>query len=180
MRPFTFDLYLYLHPGGGRHGVQGAWVPQLAMNRFLPLLATQIPTLWIHTSGGGAEGGGALILDRCRVSMPTSGFDRANLYRELDCSGSGGSPGEYMASRSKLECPASSLASCHTHQAYKSTQFSVIGRCSVPICTFMSVHDLYISNIGLPILLQEKLTRYKTAWNHHGKLVLIELVYTGN
>jgi hypothetical protein len=33
--------------------------PQLAMNRFLPLLlATQIPTLWIHTSGGGRWGGG--------------------------------------------------------------------------------------------------------------------------
>jgi hypothetical protein len=48
-------------PWGGGHGVQGAWGPQLAMNRFLPLLATQIPTLWIHTSGG------ALILDRCRA-----------------------------------------------------------------------------------------------------------------
>jgi hypothetical protein len=63
MRPSTFDLYLFLHPGG--HGVQGAWGPQLAMNRFLSLLATQIPTLWIHTSGGG--GGGALILNRCRA-----------------------------------------------------------------------------------------------------------------
>jgi hypothetical protein len=31
------------------------------MNRFLPLLATQIPALWIHTWGGG----GGLILDRC-------------------------------------------------------------------------------------------------------------------
>jgi hypothetical protein len=39
--------------------------PRLAMNRFLPLLAPQIPTLWIHTSGGGE--GGALILDRCRA-----------------------------------------------------------------------------------------------------------------
>ncbi len=43
----TFDLY---------PGVQGQICdilrPQLAMNRFLPLLATQIPTLWIHTSGG--------------------------------------------------------------------------------------------------------------------------------
>jgi hypothetical protein len=28
------------------------------MNRFLPLLATQIPTLWIHTSGGRGRGGG--------------------------------------------------------------------------------------------------------------------------
>ncbi len=37
------------------HGVQGAWGPQLAMNRFLPLLAIQIPTLWIHTSGGGGS-----------------------------------------------------------------------------------------------------------------------------
>jgi hypothetical protein len=57
MRPSNVDLYLYLHHGGGGgHWVQGAWGPQLAMNRFLPLLATQIPTLWIHTSGG--EGGG--------------------------------------------------------------------------------------------------------------------------
>jgi hypothetical protein len=45
------------------HGVQGAWGPQLVMNRFLPLLVTQIPTLWIHTSGEGK----ALILDRCRA-----------------------------------------------------------------------------------------------------------------
>jgi hypothetical protein len=29
-------------------------LPQLAMNRFLPL-ATQIPILWIHTSGGGGS-----------------------------------------------------------------------------------------------------------------------------
>jgi hypothetical protein len=41
--------------------VQGAWGPQVAMSRFLPLMATQIPTLWIHTSGGGP------ILDRCRA-----------------------------------------------------------------------------------------------------------------
>jgi hypothetical protein len=38
--------------------VQRAWGPQLAMNRFLPLLATHIPTLWIHTSGRGGGGGG--------------------------------------------------------------------------------------------------------------------------
>jgi hypothetical protein len=50
--PLTYTL------GGEGHGVQGqickyvtSW-PQLGTNRFLPLLATQIPTLWIHTSGG--------------------------------------------------------------------------------------------------------------------------------
>ncbi len=45
-------------------GCRGKYVtswPQLAMNRFLPLLATQIPTLWIHTSGRGAGSGGSDI-----------------------------------------------------------------------------------------------------------------------
>jgi hypothetical protein len=36
------------------------------MNRFLRLLATQIPTLDTYIWGGG-RGGGALILDRCRA-----------------------------------------------------------------------------------------------------------------
>ncbi len=40
--------------------------PKLAMNRIPALLATQIPTLCIHTSGGRGRGG-ALILDRCRA-----------------------------------------------------------------------------------------------------------------
>jgi hypothetical protein len=40
--------------------------PKLAMNRFLPLLTKQIPTLLILTSGGRGRGG-ALILDRCRA-----------------------------------------------------------------------------------------------------------------
>jgi hypothetical protein len=31
------------------------------MNRVMPLLATQIPTLWIHTSGGGGGWGGSDI-----------------------------------------------------------------------------------------------------------------------
>ncbi len=53
--PLTF------RPGGGGMGCRDKYAtswPQLAMNRFLPLLATQIPTLWIHTSGGGGGGGG--------------------------------------------------------------------------------------------------------------------------
>jgi hypothetical protein len=62
----TFDLY----PGGGG-GAWGAgtnmWHPETpASYKLLPApLAPQIPTLWIHTSGG--WGGGALILDRCRA-----------------------------------------------------------------------------------------------------------------
>jgi hypothetical protein len=46
--------------GGEEHGVQGQICdilrPQPAMNRFLPLPATQIPTLWIHTTGRGGGG----------------------------------------------------------------------------------------------------------------------------
>ncbi len=63
--PLTYTS-TFTRGGGGGHGVQGVWGPQLAMNRFLPLLATQISTLWIHTFGGGG-GGGALILDQCRA-----------------------------------------------------------------------------------------------------------------
>ncbi len=57
-KKMTFDLWPI--PWGGGLGVQGRICdilrPLLAMNRFLPLLVTQIPTHWIHTSGG--EGGG--------------------------------------------------------------------------------------------------------------------------
>jgi len=67
--PSTFDLYLYLQPGWG-HGVQGAWGPQLAMNRFLPLLATQIPTLWIHTSGGSDIRSMSSIRPICKCRCP--------------------------------------------------------------------------------------------------------------
>jgi hypothetical protein len=65
----TLDLY----PWGKGHGVQGQICDILAETpasyESLPApLATQIPTLWIHTSGGrGLGGGGALILDRCRA-----------------------------------------------------------------------------------------------------------------
>ncbi len=54
----TFDLY----PWGEGHGVQGQICdilrPQLAIESLPAPLATQILTLWIHTSGGrGCEGG---------------------------------------------------------------------------------------------------------------------------
>jgi hypothetical protein len=53
-RPLTYTL------GGGAWGA--------ASYESLPApLATQIPTLRIHISGGGCGGGGALILDRCRA-----------------------------------------------------------------------------------------------------------------
>jgi hypothetical protein len=71
----TTAYALWLTASGGRgaegHGVQGQICdilrPQLAMNSYESLpapLATQIPTLCIHTSGGRGRRG-ALILDRC-------------------------------------------------------------------------------------------------------------------
>ena len=57
----TFYLWPIPWGGGGGMGCRDKYVtswPQLAMNRFLPLLAIQIPTLWTLW---------ALILDRCRA-----------------------------------------------------------------------------------------------------------------
>ncbi len=53
-RPLTF------RPGGGGHGVREQICDILtpaSYESLPPLLATQIPTLWIHTSGGGGSGG---------------------------------------------------------------------------------------------------------------------------
>jgi hypothetical protein len=48
----TFDL-CPIPWGAWGMGCRDKYVSPAIMNRFLPLLATQIPTLWIHTSGGG-------------------------------------------------------------------------------------------------------------------------------
>jgi hypothetical protein len=64
----TFDLWP-LPLGGGAWGAgTNMWHPETpASYESLPApLATQIPTLWIHKSGGRGRGG-ALILDRCRA-----------------------------------------------------------------------------------------------------------------
>ncbi len=66
-RILTFDLYPC---GGGAWGAgTNMWHPETpASYESLPApLATQIPTLWIHSSVGWGRGG-ALILDRCRAS----------------------------------------------------------------------------------------------------------------
>ncbi len=69
---------LHLYPRGG--GAWGAgtnmWHPETpASYASLPApLATQIPTLWIHTSGRG-PGRGALILDRCWAFDLFAGVD---------------------------------------------------------------------------------------------------------
>ncbi len=71
----TFDLY----PGGEGNGVQGQICdilrPMLAESLPAPL-ATQIPTLWIHTSGGAGGGVGSdirsmsSILPICKCRCP--------------------------------------------------------------------------------------------------------------
>ncbi len=56
--------------GGGAWGAgTNMWHPETpASYESLPApLATQIPTLWIHSPWGRGRGGGALILDRCRA-----------------------------------------------------------------------------------------------------------------
>jgi hypothetical protein len=68
----TFDLWP-IHWGGRGMGCRDKYlkyvIPETpASYESLPApLATQLPTLWIHTSGKGGGGGGALILDRCRA-----------------------------------------------------------------------------------------------------------------
>ncbi len=63
----TFDLWPLSWGGGAWGAVTNMWHPEtsaIAMNRFLPLLATQIPHFgYIHMG----VGGGALILDRSRA-----------------------------------------------------------------------------------------------------------------
>ncbi len=64
----TLDLWP-IPLGGGAWGAGiNMWHPETpASYESLPApLATQIPTLWIHTFGGRGHGG-ALILDRCRA-----------------------------------------------------------------------------------------------------------------
>ncbi len=64
----TFDLWP-LPLGGGAWGAgSNMWHPEIpASYESLPTpLATQIPTLWVHISGGRGHGG-ALILGRCRA-----------------------------------------------------------------------------------------------------------------
>jgi hypothetical protein len=75
----TFDLWLIPWGGGAWGSGTNMWHPETpASYESLPApLATQIPTLRIHTSWGRGRGG-ALILDRCRAFnlfasvMPTS------------------------------------------------------------------------------------------------------------
>ncbi len=64
----TFDLWPIPLGGGAWGAGTNMWHPEApASFESLPAsLATQIPTLWIHTSGGRGRGG-ALILDRCRA-----------------------------------------------------------------------------------------------------------------
>ncbi len=62
----TLDLWPIPWGGGAWGAGTNMWHPETpASYESLPApLATQIPTLWIHTSGGGG-GGVALLLDRC-------------------------------------------------------------------------------------------------------------------
>jgi hypothetical protein len=64
----TFDLWPRPLRGGAWGAGTNMWRPETpASYESLPdPLATQIPTLWILTSGGRGRGG-ALILDRCRA-----------------------------------------------------------------------------------------------------------------
>jgi hypothetical protein len=64
----TFDLWPRPLGGGAWGAGTNIWHPETpASYESLPAtLATQIPTLWILTSGGRGRGG-ALILDRCRA-----------------------------------------------------------------------------------------------------------------
>jgi hypothetical protein len=65
----TFDLWPIPLGGGAWCAGTNMWHPKTpASYESIPAtLATQIPTLWIHTSGGRGRGGGALILYRCRA-----------------------------------------------------------------------------------------------------------------
>ncbi len=64
----TFDLWPLPLGGGAWCAGTNIWHPETpASYESLPApLATQIPTFWIHKSGGRGRGG-ALILDRCRA-----------------------------------------------------------------------------------------------------------------
>ncbi len=64
----TFDLWPFDLGGGAWGAGTNMWHPETpASYESLPApLATQIPTLYIHASGGRGRGG-ALILDRCRA-----------------------------------------------------------------------------------------------------------------
>ncbi len=86
----TFDLTL----GGGGHGVQGQIYdilrPQLAMNRFLPLLATDSHSTYLQ------------------VSMPTSGSESASpssRWRNLSQPGSSGTiqPHDWKAAKDQFD-----------------------------------------------------------------------------
>ncbi len=77
----TFDLWPRPWGVGGmgcRDKKVTSW-PKLAMNRFLPLLATQNPTLWIHTSGGGSTG--------YYVSPPIDQYLKFKNHCSLPCTG---------------------------------------------------------------------------------------------
>jgi hypothetical protein len=52
--------------GAGTNEICDILRPPASYESIPAPLATQIPTLWIHTCGGRGRGG-ALILDRCRA-----------------------------------------------------------------------------------------------------------------
>ncbi len=68
----NFDLWPPPWGGGAWGAGTNMWHPETPdSNEFLPApLATQIPTLWIHKSGGRGRAG-ALILNRCWASSVT-------------------------------------------------------------------------------------------------------------
>ncbi len=81
----TFDLWPIPWGGGGigwRDKYVTSW-PQLAMNHFVPLLATHFPTLWIHTSGGAIDVEHSTYICKCRLSMPSGALPTSGTYDSL-------------------------------------------------------------------------------------------------
>ncbi len=94
MTPSTIDPF---DLGEGRHGVQvqiGHILTPASYESLPAPSGLQIPTLWIHTSGG--RGGGALILDRCRAFDLFASVDAHLLFltasRDVWTSGPGDFP----------------------------------------------------------------------------------------
>ncbi len=84
----TFDLWPIPLGGGAWGAGTNMWHPETpASYESLPApLATQIPTLWILTSGGRGCGG-ALILDRCRAFDLFVSVDAHLWWREMGSRG---------------------------------------------------------------------------------------------